>query len=81
MAKILAQFSPQALATIAYNFKMQIYLDESYDQPAKRYLLLGMLFTPTGSLARRYEVIKRRYRSLVPGRDFLEVKYTTTSDA
>ena len=54
---------------------MVIYLDESYDQPNKRFLLLGLLFCPTKKLHRRLTEIHSRKRCLDKHNNIIEIKY------
>lgn len=54
---------------------MIIYLDESYDQPNKRFLLLGLLFSPSKKLHRRLTKIHSRKCCLDKHRNIIETKY------
>lgn len=54
---------------------MIIYLDESYDQPNKRFLLLGLLFSPSKQLHRKLTEIHNRKRCLDKHKNILETKY------
>jgi len=54
---------------------MIIYLDESYDQPDKRYLILGLLFSPSKDLHRILTRIYSRKRCLDKHNNIIETKY------
>ncbi|MBA3066116.1 DUF3800 domain-containing protein [bacterium] len=54
---------------------MIIYLDESYDQPEKRYLILGLLFSPAKILHRKLTNIHNRSRCLDKHNNIIETKY------
>lgn len=54
---------------------MIIYLDESYDQPDKRFLLLGLLFSPKVQLHRKLTEIHNRQRCLDKHLNIVETKY------
>ena len=59
---------------------MRIYLDESFDLRG-RYMCLGVLFLPDdGPTNGQMEAIKEKYRRLVPGRSFSDVKYTKSGE-
>lgn len=55
--------------------KIVIYLDESYDQPNKRYLLLGLLFCPSKTLHRQLIAIHNRKQCLDKHNNIIETKY------
>ena len=60
---------------------MIICLDESFDIPRRRYLLLGALFFPSPRLAaRQMAAVKERHRRLSLGRSFTDVKYSKSGD-
>lgn len=60
---------------------MLICLDESFDIPRHRYLLLGALFLPSPKLAaRQMAAVKERHRRLSLGRSFTDVKYSKSGD-
>lgn len=52
-----------------------IYLDESYDQPNKRFLLLGLLFCPSKRLHRYLTAIHNKERCLDKHKNIIETKY------
>lgn len=54
---------------------MVIYLDESYDQPNKRFLLLGLLFCPSKKLHRKLTTIHSHKRLLDKHKNIIETKY------
>lgn len=54
---------------------MIVYLDESYDQPHKRFLLLGLLFSPSKKLHRALTEIHKRKQCLDKHKNILETKY------
>ncbi len=54
---------------------MIVYLDESYDQPDKRFLLLGLLFSPSKELHRALTEIHKRKRCLDKHKNIVETKY------
>ena len=54
---------------------MIVYLDESYDQPDKRFLLLGLLFSPSKKLHRALTEIHKRKRCLDKHKNIVETKY------
>ena len=54
---------------------MIIYLDESYDQPNKRFVMLGLLFSPSKKLHRRLTEIHNRKRCLDKHNNIIETKY------
>lgn len=55
--------------------KIVIYLDESYDQPDKRFLLLGLLFCPSKRLHRQLTAIHNQKRCLDKHNNIIEAKY------
>jgi len=55
---------------------MIVYLDESYDQPDKRFLLLGLLFSPSKKLHRSLTEIHKRKRCLDKHKNIIETKYS-----
>lgn len=60
---------------------MIICLDESFDIPRRKYLLLGALFVPAPRLAiRRMQAVKERHRHLSRGHSFTDVKYSKSGD-
>lgn len=54
---------------------MIVYLDESYDQPDKRFLLLGLLFSPSKRLHRLLTEIYKRKCCLDRHKNIIEIKY------
>lgn len=52
-----------------------IYLDESYDQPEKRFLLLGLLFCPSKTLHRQLTAVHNKKRFLDKHKNIIETKY------
>lgn len=54
---------------------MVIYLDESYNQPDKRFLLLGLLFCPTKTLHGLLSNIHKTKRCLDKHNNVIETKY------
>jgi hypothetical protein len=52
-----------------------VYLDESYDQPNKRFLFLGLLFSPSKELHRLLTDIHKKKRCLDRRRNIIETKY------
>jgi len=54
---------------------MIVYLDESYDQPNKRFLLLGLLFSPSKKLHRLLTSIHNQKRCLDTHKNIIETKY------
>lgn len=54
---------------------MIIYLDESYDQPNKRFLLLGLLFSPSKKLHRNLTEIHKHKCCLDKHKNIIETKY------
>jgi len=54
---------------------MVIYLDESYDQPEKRFLLIGLLFSPTKKLHRLLSRVHSRKRCMDKKNNIIETKY------
>jgi hypothetical protein len=54
---------------------MIVYLDESYDQPNRRFLLLGLLFSPSKKLHRALMEIHKRKQCLDKHRNIIETKY------
>lgn len=54
---------------------MLIYLDESYDQPNKKFLLLGLLFSPSKRLHRKLTQIHNHKRCLDKHNNIIETKY------
>ncbi len=54
---------------------MIIYLDESYDQPKKRFLLLGLLFCPSKGLHRKLTAIHNKKCCLDKHNNIIETKY------
>lgn len=55
--------------------KLVIYLDESYDQPAKRFILLGLLFCPSRKLHRFLGDVHNKNRCLDKHKNIIETKY------
>jgi len=55
---------------------MIVYLDESYDQPDKRFFLLGLLFSPSKKLHRALTEIHKRKRCFDKHNNIIETKYT-----
>jgi len=55
--------------------RMIIYLDESYDQPNKRFLLFGLLFCPSKTLHRQLTAIHSRRQCLDKNNNIIETKY------
>jgi len=54
---------------------MIVYLDESYDQPHKRFLMLGLLFSPSKKLHRLLTEIHKHKRCLDKHKNIIETKY------
>jgi len=54
---------------------MIVYLDESYDQPSKRFLLLGLLFSPSKKLHRLLTKTHKHKRCLDKHNNIIETKY------
>ena len=54
---------------------MVIYLDESYDQPNKRFILLGLLFNPSKTLHGLLTQIHNKQRCLDKHNNIIETKY------
>jgi len=54
---------------------MIIYLDESYDQLQKRFLLLGLLFCPSKELHKKLTNIHKYNRCLDKSNNIIETKY------
>jgi len=57
---------------------MVIYLDESYDQPQKRFLLLGLLFCPSKKLHRQLALIHSKRICLDKHNNIVETKYVNS---
>lgn len=55
---------------------MIVYLDESYDQPSKQFLLLGLLFSPSKKLHRVLTGIHKRKQCLDKHKNIIETKYS-----
>lgn len=57
---------------------MVLYLDESYDQPDKRFLLLGLLFSPSKKLHRALAGIHQTHQCLDKHGNTIETKYNNS---
>jgi hypothetical protein len=58
-----------------------VYLDESYDQPDKRFLLLGLVFSPSKKLHRLLTEIHKKKRCLDKHKNIIETKYNNCFSA
>lgn len=54
---------------------MIVYLDETYDQPNKRFLILGLLFSPSKKLHHLLTEIHKHKRCLDKHKNIIETKY------
>lgn len=68
-------FKKSSLYAGSQTNKLIVYLDESYDQPKKRLILLCLLFSPLKKLHRLLTEIYKKKRCLDNDKNIIETQY------